>query len=258
MVEETSVYRVLKAGKHARSELASLLNLIVRFSQLVVEQPWMKEVEINPVHLSRDGCVAMNARVAVFGVDLAEQLLPKPAIRPYPVQYVSLWQTKRGDSATIRPIQAEDESLMIKFHERLSDHSVYLRYFQMIGLSQRTRHDRLTRVCFIDYDREMALVAEHRDLQTDERRIVGLGNLGRVRGRNEGEVAVVVSDDYQGHGLGTELMRRLVQAARAEKMERVVGSTMLENKPTIAMLKRVGFQVKVNFEDQVVEGDMKL
>jgi acetyltransferase len=258
MVEETRVYRVLKAGKHARSELASLLNLIVRFSQLVIEQPWIKEVEINPVQLSRDGCVAMNARVAVYGADVAEQLLPKPAIRPYPVQYVSPWQTKRGDLVTIRPIQAEDEPLMIKFHERLSDHSVYLRYFQMIGLSQRTQHDRLTRVCFIDYDREMALVAEHRDLQTDERRIVGLGNLGRARGSNEGEVAAVVSDDYQGHGLGTELMRRLVQVARAEKMERVVGSTMLENKPTIAMLKRVGFQVRVNFKDQVVEGEINL
>ena len=147
---------------------------------------------------------------------------------------------------------------MIKFHQGLSDHSVYLRYFQMIALGQRTRHDRLTRICFIDYDREMALVAEHRDPQTDELRVVGLGNLGRVRGRNEAEVAVVVSDDYQGHGLGTELMRRLVEVARAEKMERVVGSTMLENTPTIALLKRVGFQVRTNFEDGVVEGEINL
>ncbi len=258
MVEKTKVYRALKVASRGRCDRASLVKLMVRFSQLVMEQPWIGEVEINPVLLTPDGCVGINPRLVVHGSAVVEQQLTRPAIRPYPVQYVSSWQTKRGDLVTIRPIQAEDEPLMIKLHEGLSDRSVYLRYFQMIGLSQRTGHDRLTRICFIDYDREMALVAEHRDPQTDERCIVGLGNLGRVRGRNEGEVAAIVSDDYQGHGLGTELTRRLVQIARAEKMERVVASTMLENKPTIAMLKRVGFRVSMNFEDHIVEAEMNL
>jgi acetyltransferase len=258
MVEETQIYRALKAGCHGPSDVAPLLNLLVRFSQLVTEQPWIKEVDINPLLLSQGECVGVNARVAIHGTDLSEKDLSRPAIRPYPVQYVSNWQTKRGDMVTIRPILAEDEPLMIRFHQSLSDHSVYLRYFQMIGLSQRTQHDRLTRICFIDYAREMALVVERRDPQTEERRIVGLGNLSCVRGRNEGEVAVVVSDDYQGHGLGTELMRRLVAVARAEKLERVLGCTMTENTPTIALLKRVGFQLKVDYEDHVVEGEMNL
>jgi acetyltransferase len=257
MVEQTRVYAALKASGQ-QSYLASLLNGLVRFSHLVVEQRWIEEVEINPVLLSPNGCVGLNARVALHAADVGEQQLPGLAIRPYPVQYSSPWRTGRGDAVTIRPIQAEDEPLMIKFHQELSDHSVYLRYFQMVGLSQRTAHDRLTRVCFIDYDREMALVAEQRDPHTDERRIVGLGNLSRVRGRNEGEVAVIVSDGYQGHGLGTELVRRLVHVARAEKMARVVGSTMFENKPTIAMLKRVGFQLSRNFEDRAVEAEMNL
>ncbi len=256
MAERTRVFRALKSGANGKSDVAWLLTLIVRFSQLVVEQPWIKEVDINPLLLTPNGCVGLTARVAVHPASVAEHELPRPAIRSYPLQYASPWQTKRGDILAIRPIQAEDEPLLIKFHERLSDHSVYLRYFQNIALSQRTQHDRLTRICFIDYDREMALVAEQRDPQTDERRIVGLGNLARVRGRNEGEVAVVVSDDYQGHGLGTELMRRLVEIACAEKMDRVIGTTMLENKPTIALLKRVGFQVKANLEDRVVEGEI--
>jgi acetyltransferase len=230
----------------------------VHVSQLVVEQPWIKEVTINPLLLSSEACQGLNVTVALHGAELGEELLPRPAIRPYPVQYVSAWRTNRGDSVTIRPIQPEDEPLMIKFHERLSDQSVYLRYFQMVGLARRTAHDRLTRICFIDYDREMALVAEQRDPQTEERRIVGLGNLGRVRGSNDGEVAVIVSDDYQGHGLGTELMRRLVQVARMERMTRVLASTMVENKPTIAVLKRVGFNVTVNFEDHLVDAEMNL
>lgn len=258
MLEQTRVYTALRAGACNRRILASLIDMVVRFSQITADQSWLKELSINPILLAPDGCVGLNPRASVYGAEVSELQLPRPAIRPYPVQYVGQWETKRGDLVTIRPILPEDEPLMVKFHERLSDQSVYLRYFQLIGLNQRTQHDRLTRICFIDYDREMALVAEHRDPATEERRIVGLGNLGRVRGQNEGEVAAVVSNDYQGHGLGTELMRRLVQVARAEKMERVIGTTMLENKPTIAMLKRVGFQVRLNFEEHVVDAKMTL
>jgi acetyltransferase len=69
---------------------------------------------------------------------------------------------------------------------------------------------------------------------------------------------VIVRDDFQGQGLGTELMRRLVRVARAERMERVIGSTMLENSPTVAMMERVGLRVRVNLEDQVIEGEINL
>ncbi len=258
VIEQTRICAALKASKNRLFDMGSLVNALVRFSQLIIEQPRIKEITINPILLTSSGCMALHARIGLHGLDVSEAQLPRPAIRPYPIQYMSPWRTKRGDTVMIRPIQAEDEQLMIKFHERLSDRSVYLRYFQMVGLSQRTEHDRLTRICFIDYDREMALVAEHRDPVTEERRIVGLGNLNRVRARNEGEVAVIVSDDYQGHGLGTELMHRLVQIARAERMSCAVGSTMLENRPTIALLKRVGFDVKMNFEDHVVEAELKL
>ncbi len=258
MLEQTRANAAVRAGACSRRDLASLTDMVVRFSQMIVDQSWLKELNIKPVLLARDGCVGLHPRATVYGAEVNDLQVPRPAIRPYPVQYVGQWETKRGDLVTIRPILPEDEPLMVKFHGRLSDQSVYLRYFQLVGLNQRTQHDRLTRICFIDYDREMALVAEQRDPYTEERRIVGLGNLGRVRGHNEGEVAAVVSDDYQGHGLGTELMRRLVQVARAEKMERVIGTTMMENKPTIAMLKRVGFQVRLNFEDHVVDGEMRL
>ena len=106
---------------------------------------------------------------------------------------------------------------MVKFHETLSERSVYLRYFHLMNLEQRIPHERLTRICFIDYDREMALVAERRNPETGEREILGVGRLSKVHGTNEAEVAVLVSDKWQGRGLGKELLARLlIVGARRE------------------------------------------
>ena len=113
-----------------------------------------------------------------------------------------------GNQVTIRPIRPEDEPLIAKFHETLSDRSVYLRYFCTLSLSRRVAHERLLRICFGDYDREMALVAEQIDPATAERRIFGVGRMNKLHARNEAEVAALVSDQYQQLGLGYELLRR--------------------------------------------------
>ena len=113
---------------------------------------------------------------------------------------------KDGAEVIIRPIRPEDEPLMVKFHETLSERSVYLRYFHLMKLSQRTAHERLTRICFIDYDREMALVAE-REWEAAEREVLAVGRLSKLHGRNEAELAAVAIDEAQHKGLGTELYR---------------------------------------------------
>ena len=109
-------------------------------------------------------------------------------------------------TVTIRPIRPEDEPPMVRFHETLSERSVYLRYFHLMNLEQRTTHERLTRICFIDYDREMALVAERRNPETGESEILGVGRLMKIHGTREAEVAVLISDKWQGRGLGKELL----------------------------------------------------
>ena len=139
----------------------------MRFSQLVVEQPWIKEIDINPLLASPERLLALDARVVMHGPEMTEEKLPTAAIRPYPIQLVEEWTRRTARQVTIRPIRPEDEPAMIEFHKKLSERSVYLRYFQPLKLTQRTAHERLTRTCFIDYDREMALVAER---QTGRRR----------------------------------------------------------------------------------------
>src|SRR5690606_3704196 len=132
---------------------------LVRFSQLVVEQPWIREIDINPLLASAERLIILDARVVLFPAETNEVDLPRPAIRPYPRQYIRDWTANNGDHIHIRPIRPEDEPLLVKFHESVSERSVYLRYFSMMKLGQRIAHDRLSKLSFIDYDREMAFVA---------------------------------------------------------------------------------------------------
>jgi acetyltransferase len=219
--------------------------------------PWRWRPKLDLV-AGRKSLLARSARIEVHGSELRREQLPRPAIRPYPIQYVSSWVMKDGQAVTIRPIRAEDEPLMIKFHERLSDRSVYLRYFQGMALEQRTTHDRLTRICFIDYDREIALVAERRDPHTEERRIIAVGNLTKMHRGNDGEIAAITSDDCQGRGLGSEMMRLLIRLGRDENLDRIIATTLPENTQMCAMLKRLGFRVTVHLEDNFVEAELSL
>jgi acetyltransferase len=136
---------------------------------------------------------------------------------------------KDGAKITIRPIRPEDEPAMVKFHGLLSDETVYLRYFHMAKLDTRVAHDRLVRKCFIDYDREMALVAELAGAGSDAPAIIGVGRLSRRPLLEEAELAVVVADRYQHQGLGGELIARLVKVAQAEGLKRIVAEFHSEN-----------------------------
>ena len=245
MMEQTRIFTALKGVRGRKPvDMVALENLLVRFSQLVLEQPWIAEIDINPLLASPERLLALDARIVLYGPAVTLDQLPKPAIRPYPLQYVSSWTMKDGNQVTIRPIRPEDEPLMVKFHETLSDRSVYLRYFCTLSLSRRVAHERLLRICFGDYDREMALVAEHTDPGTGERRIVAVGRMNKLHSRNEAEVAVLVSDQYQNLGLGNELFRRVVQIARDEKLSRVSAETLPDNIAMQTIMRHLGFRLR--------------
>jgi acetyltransferase len=230
----------------------------VRFRQLVVEQPWIGEVDINPLLASAEQIIALDARIIVQPASLAEHDLPRPAIRPHPSQYCKTWTMKSGADVLIRPIRPEDEPMMIGFHQTLSDQSVYNRYFHMVQLGQRVTHERLTRACFIDYDREMALVAEHEDPTAGSRQIIGVGRLIKIRGTNEAEVAVIVSDPYQNLGIGSELVRCLLDFGRREQLARLIATILPENRAMQRVLKNLGFKVRYSLEEEAVKAEVTL
>ncbi|MDQ3943436.1 MAG: GNAT family N-acetyltransferase, partial [Actinomycetota bacterium] len=260
MMERTRVYQALKGVRgRASVDLAALEKLLVRFSQLIIEQPWVKEVDINPLLASPERLVALDARIVLHDPDTDEEDLPRTAIRPYPKEYVSRAALKDGTSVTIRPIRPEDEPLMVSFHESLSDRSVYMRYFQMLNLDRRTAHERLTRICFIDYDREMALVAERKNPETGEREILGVGRLSRNHAvPSEAEVALLISDRFQRQGLGTTLLEKLLEVGRHEGLHRITAHILFENRPMQRILKRLGFHLRRDVEEGVVKAGLDL
>jgi acetyltransferase len=249
MMEQTQIFKALKGVRgRAPVDLDALAKLLVQFSQLVVEQRWIKEIEINPLlvstHSQGSPFLALDARVVLHEPSLTLNQLPKLAIRPYPIQYVGDWTMKDGSTVKIRPIRPEDEPLAVKFHQTLSEQSVYFRYFHLMKLSQRTAHERLMRLCFIDYDREMALVADYKNPDTGSHEMIAVGRLSKLHGVNEAEFSLLVSDRYQCQGLGTELLRRILDVARDEKLASVSAQILPENAAMQRVCEKVGFTLK--------------
>ncbi len=259
MMEQTKIFTALKGVRGRKPvDIGELQELLVRFSQLVVEQPWIKEIDINPLLASPDRLLALDARVVIHEAKAKEAELPKPAIRPYPIQYVSEWTMKNGIPVTIRPIRPEDEPTVIKFHEKLSDRTVYMRYFTPLKLSQRTTHERLTRICFVDYDREMALVAEQRHPVTGVNEILAVSRLHRLHGTEDFEVTVVVIDEAQHLGIGSELIHRSVDIARKEGGKRVVATVMKENEDMQAIFRKLKFDlIPVEGREDLVRAELE-
>jgi acetyltransferase len=259
MMEQTKIYKALKGVRGRRPvDLEALQLLLVRFSALVAEQHWIKEIDINPLLASPDGLIALDARVVVHGPEVKLEDIPKSAVRPYPNRYVAPWTMKDGTSVTVRPIRPEDEPALVRFHETLSERTVYLRYFHLMNLEQRTTHERLTRICFIDYDREMSLVAERRNPETGELEVLGVSRMMKTHGTTEAEVAVVISDKWQNRGLGKELLGRLIMVGTDERLTRLTADILPDNRGVMRICEKLGFTLKHSLDDEVVRAEYKL
>ncbi|MEW6637179.1 MAG: bifunctional acetate--CoA ligase family protein/GNAT family N-acetyltransferase, partial [Actinomycetota bacterium] len=260
MMERTRIHEALQGVRgRAPVDTVALEKLLVRFSQLVVEQPWIKELDINPLLASPERLLALDARVVLHPPDTTEKDLPRPAIRPYPTQYVWHEETRDGEPIVVRPIRPEDEPLMVRFHESLSEESVYMRYFHMMRLDQRTTHERLTRICFIDYDREMALVAERTDPESGEKEIMGVARLSRSGGfTNEAEWSVLISDRHQRKGLATLLLSKLLEVGRREGIRRLHADILFENYAMQRISRKLGFNLRRDTEEMVMKADLDL
>ena len=258
MMEQTKIYTALK-GVRGRNpvDLAALERLLVRFSQLITEQPWIKELDINPLMASPEKLIALDARVVLFDKDTPEDKLPKLAIRPYPVQYVGTWTAKDNSEVTIRPILPEDEALLAKFHTLLSDRTVFMRYLQPMMLQERVLHDRLARICHCDYDREIVLVAERKD-DAEDRSLLGVVRLSKLHGTNEARLSILIGDPYQGLGLGNELVRRTIEVARSERLSRLSAIMTADNQVMLHLFQKLGFTIKSGDADNLASASLDL
>jgi acetyltransferase len=249
LMERTQIDQALKGVRGQGAVSADLLEtLLVRFSQLIVDFLDVQEIDINPLLAGPEGLVALDARVLLCPPDLPAKQRPRLAIRPYPNQYTAPWHLNDGTAVVIRAIRPEDEPLIVALHQSLSPHTVRMRFFSMVKTLSR---DSLIRLCHLDYDREMALVAERRDATGPH--LIGVSRYYLDPESGTAEFAVVVSDAWQGHGLGRHLMERLIDVARQRGVRCLKGAVLRENTAMLQLTQELGFEQLPGGEEGVVE-----
>ncbi|MCA9733296.1 MAG: bifunctional acetate--CoA ligase family protein/GNAT family N-acetyltransferase [Deferribacteres bacterium] len=260
MMEQTKIYGAMKSNSFGEQvNLAELEKLLVKFSYLIVEQRWIKTIDINPLlvrtSVSENDAfgllVALDARITLHEPEVEKSTLPKLAIRPYPAKYIYDFTLRTGEVVRIRPIRPEDEPKIVDFHHNLSEESIYFRYFHPVALGQRIAHDRLAQICFNDFDRQIALVVE-KEAGDEKSEVIGVGRLTRIPGKDDAEFAILLNDKYQRTGLGTELLAALLRIGKEENIQRVFAQILLENRGMQRVCEKLGFELKTDYEEQVV------
>ncbi len=257
LMERTRIFNAFHGSRGRKAlDLGKLEEVLVRFSQLVISQKRIKEIDINPFYVSGDQLIALDARVVLYEPEISDDKIVRAAIRLYPSEYSGQMKTNKGLEIAFRPIRADDEPLMVRFHESLSDLSVHRRYFIQMNLDRRVAHERLLRVCFNDYDREIALVAEI--VNNKERQIIGISRLSRTPHTEEAEFSTIIADAYQGQGLGGELMALMIEVAKKEKLKRVFAEIQSDNLAMIKLFREKKFTLIPDTEEGTVKAELFL
>ncbi len=240
LIAETTIAQALD-GVRGRQPIDKevLAALLVRFSQLVAEQPRIAEIDINPLLASPERVIALDARVVLHPAEIADADLPRLAIRPYPNEYLRQTTTDDGVELTIRPIRPEDEPGVAQFHSQLSDTTVLARYGTNRPLAERAAHERLARICFVDYDREFGLVAQVEG--SDGPEIVAVARISRVYASEDRMLTMVVADAWQRRGVGARMVRSAVIVAKGERVANLVAELRPDNVRMRDLLAEEGF-----------------
>lgn len=248
IIEKTRIYRSFAENN---LNLRLLEEILVKFSQLVVDFPEIKEMEINPLMVTEKGAFAVDARIIVDkeAVSKEPRLHQHIVISPYPRKYVTTFKMKNGMQVTLRPIKPEDESMLRAFYQSLSEETIRLRFLQSIYDFPR---ELLTRQCNLDYDREIAIVAE-----AEDRKILAMGMLTTDPGRKSGEFAVVVGDRWQGMGLGSKLVDYLVKIGEDMALESIYAYISSDNAKMINLCSEKKFKIE-RINGELVKASLSL
>lgn len=241
LLEETKAYRLIQGyrGK-TPADIEEIEEILVSFSNLIVDFPEIAEIDINPLAVSQGKPYALDARVVLETepIDYSSQF-PHLVITPYPVGLITNWKFTDGTEVVLRPIKPEDEPLERELFESLSQETLRTRFFSSFG---NISHERLVLFCNIDYNRQLAIVAEI--TENGHRKIIGVGRLYVDVEKNSGEFGLLVHDRFQKKGLGHKLLQILIERARKKGLDQVVGEVLTENDKMLGLATKAGFTRK--------------
>ena len=255
MLDETKIYRLLKGYRGSTPvDLKRLDETILLFSQLLTDFPQIKEIDVNPMLISDKDATILDARIVVDKDKVCKHFEPHEhmVISPYPKKYEILWLLKNGQEVLLRPIKPEDEPMWLEWFQSLSEESIRYRFFQML---KDTPHEVRVRYCNIDYDREVAMVAEV--VENGKRKILGVSRLSIESDGRHSEMAFIVSDYWQGLGLGTKLVDYTLDIAKEKGVENVYAIMLQDNYRALSLTKKMGFAIEY-LSDGTVKATLNL
>jgi acetyltransferase len=250
LMERTRIYRVLKDGFRNRkpANMPLLEETVVKFSQMIVDFPEIKELDVNPLVCTDNSVIALDARVILDREVTLSKHDPHQhlVITPYPAKYIITYKTKDGRSVVLRPIRPEDEPMWLEMFENFSEQTIMNRFFQYI---KDTPHEMRVRYCNIDYDREMAIVGEI--VEDGKRKIVGVVRLVIEPRGKSGEFAVAIADPWQGIGIGSKMVDYIIGIAEDKNLERIDAVVLSRNTRMLGLCRKLGFRLEKENPDEV-------
>ena len=255
IMEETKVYQLLKGYRNVPpANLKLLEETMLLFSQLLIDFPQIKEIDINPLLINEKEAFILDARITVDKEHVFKKFEPHEhmVISPYPKKYEILWTLKNGREVLLRPIKPEDEPLWLEMFQSFSDESIRYRFFQML---KDTPHEVRVRYCNIDYDREIAIVAEL--TEENRKKILGVSRLSIEPSGKSGELAFIIGDQWQGLGLGTKIVDYVIEIAKEMKIETIYAIMLPDNYRALNLTKKMGFKLEY-LGDGTVKGILDL
>jgi acetyltransferase len=253
MIEETKVYKLLKGFRNMPPANIKLLEeTIIRFSQMLIDFPQIKEVDINPLFVNEKEVIALDARIVIDKEKVFKKVEPHEhlVISPYPKKYETVWKMRDGRQVLLRPIKPEDEPLWLDMFKSFSEEAVRYRFFNII---KDTPHEVRIRYCNIDYDREIGIVAE---LQNGKRKFLGVVILITEADGKNGEIAFIVVDEYQNLGLGSKMVDYMIEISKEKGLETIYAMMLKDNYRAIRLLRKMGFTIQ--YEEDVVKATLNL
>ena len=254
LMEETGVYKMLRGyrGK-VPADLGQLEQILVSFSNLIVDFPEIQEMDVNPLAISNGKACALGARI-ILDRNCPIYSVPYPhlIISPYPTRLIVPWRLSDGTEVLLRPIRPEDEPLQHEMLSTLSDETLRARFYRTI---RNITHEMHVRMCNIDYDREMAIVAEVK--QNEKKRFIGMVRLIVEPDFKKGEFAVIVHDDYQGSGLAYKMLDMVIGVAQEKGLEEFYGYIQPGNKKMLKACGRLGM-IPERIPDGLIRMKLKL
>jgi len=239
MMEETRIFKTMLDPPTGMTppDLGVIDEFVTILSNIVVDFPEIAEIDVNPIVISDGLPVAVDARIIIDQAVIdGTATAPHLVITPYPTRYVSPWRLTDGTEVLLRPIRSEDEPMIADMLATMTEQALKGRFFQ--GLPELT-HERLVRFTNIDYEREIAIIAEL--AHEGGKRVIGVGRLISEPERATGEFTVLVHNEFQNRGLGFKLVDVIIGIAKEKGFSQLTGHIPADNQPMLALTEHLGF-----------------